>query len=120
MPTTINNKCGQCKGGYFGDSCEQCTYVDDCEESAIECSNKSDSVCTKCKDGFFLNDSGVCVACGSIDHCIRTICDSADASHCAQCEGGWFAAGPECAKLEYDNNLGVWVALRSQPDNLAL
>merc|ERR1711988_649096 len=120
IPYETDLTCGQCKDGYYNgeEPCMQCAAIENCADGGVVCSSKDDAVCVECKPGYFLTEDYTCDQCGEIPHCIKTVCDSPDKSHCEQCAAGWFAAGEECAKLEFDNSLGVWVAMRS-PGNLA-
>jgi len=111
-------KCGECKNGFFGDLCEACDEMKGCADGSLTCSAKGNSVCSAAADGYYLKDDGQCAECGAVSGCIDTVCDSADASTCRMCEAGLFAAGPECAQLEFDIQTGTWAAMRSE-GNLA-
>lgn len=129
--------CGECKNGFYGKAgyesaacnggdgiceryCAPCTPVKGCADDSLVCTNTGDSKCLKCAPGGWLTEAGSCETCTAIPHCLETICDSADSSHCNMCanpaEDGnmYFAAGHECAPLEFDAVLGVWSVRMSE------
>ena len=117
--------CKKCKKNYLlsinKDQCSNYSYLPldkKCEDS-VEIAQKK---CTVCSGGFFMSDSGECVACGDVN-CY--FCDPLDKSKCLLCQAGSFMDKEGgCTKIAVEvvvkeedsgvgfiNVLGVFVAL---------
>lgn len=92
--TELDQTCGVCKAGSYGDGtahCQRCTRVKHCL-SAVTCSDASDSVCTQCEEGFH---GPQCQPCTPIDFCKKVTCSNAVDSVCIGCAPGFLPEGGE-------------------------
>ena len=69
-----------------------CTPVPFCI-SDVTCTTQTDSQCTACASGFFVNSHipSTCDSCTPVAHCVTPLtCTSANDSQCGQCAGGYY------------------------------
>lgn len=73
------------------DGCEDDCLIQNC----TACQANTNTVCTKCIDGFYVNNTGMCAVC-TFSNCI--LCSSA---YCQECSIGYYLSsnGLNCSKI---------------------
>lgn len=86
------NQCTSCRPGDYltgnPGTCTPCGAIENCAE--VTCSTGSNSVCSECDVGFYL-DGNECKACvGDIGNCDTLSCTGPDDAQCAHCNTEYF------------------------------
>jgi len=91
-------QCRACQPGTYAsaDGCTACPSPLGCV-GAVACTNATDSTCTACDPGYYLDTSvapAVCKPCTAVSGCVSPVtCTTASNSQCTQCEEGTWKSG---------------------------